>query len=344
MAMNKSSPLIWALVDDRAGNTSQVLGVAEALESPFTIKNIRYDKFGRIPNWIKGRSLIGLTEESKKEICAPWPDVVISIARKMESVAVYIKKQSPQTKIIHIQRPYLPFYNFDVIAMPEHDLKGTGESRKPKSRGNWLACPFTKKLDTKFVVTPGAPNRITNAKLEEAQKYWEPKFANLPHPRIAVLVGGTNKLNKFTAEHANDLADKVNKLVADSGGGSLMVTTSRRTPPEAIAILKEKLSSPKFFYDFRDGGENPYVGMLACSDVIIPSGDSVSMCSESCTTGKPVYIYSPQGLTSHKHDVFQQTMFAKNYARPLGSKWENWSYPPLSDSKTIADFIKENCC
>ncbi len=179
--MTANAPLIWALVDDRAGNTSQVLGVAEALDMPFTIKNIRYNKFGRIPNFIKGRSLVGLTDQSKAEICAPWPDVVISIARKMESVALYIKKQSPSTKLVHIQRPYLPFYNFDVLAMPEHDLHGEGENRRPKSRGHRLVNPFTKKrLATKFVITPGAPNRITTQKLSDAREKWEPIFKDLP--------------------------------------------------------------------------------------------------------------------------------------------------------------------
>jgi mitochondrial fission protein ELM1 len=232
---------------------------------------------------------------------------------------------------VHIQKPDLPFHHFDVIAMPQHDIKCAGDTYTPKG------IP-------KFIITLGAPNRITEKILLEAAIKWQSKFEHLPHPRIAVLVGGDNKLNKFTNDHACDLADKVNKLLQELGGGSLLVTTSRRTPPESINILKETLATPKFFYDFRDGGENPYTGILACADVIIPSGDSVSMCSESCTTGKPVYIYSPKGLTSKKHDRFLQAMLAKGYAGSLGNNQENPLYTPLSDAKTIADFIKENCC
>lgn len=335
--MTEKTPLIWALVDGRPGNNSQILGVCEALGVPFVIKNIHYNKLGRIPNIFKGKTLLGITKAAKKEICPPWPDIVISVARKMESTALYIKKHSPKTKLVHIQKPDLPFHHFDIIAMPEHDLKGDGGNRKPESF-------FKGEHGSKIIITPGAPNRITEKLLLEAKEKWETKFGDLLHPRIAVLVGGDNKLNKFTDAHAEDLADKVNKLLEESGGGSLMVTTSRRTPPEAINILKEKLSSPKFFYDFRDGGENPYTGLLACADVIIPSGDSVSMCSESCTTGKPVYIYSPKGLTSKKHDRFIETIIAKGYARALGASRETWSYTPLDDSKAIADFIRANCC
>ena len=41
---------IWVLADDRVGNVSQCLGVAEALGLPYEIKTIRYDRLGALPN------------------------------------------------------------------------------------------------------------------------------------------------------------------------------------------------------------------------------------------------------------------------------------------------------
>ena len=68
---------VWLLTDDRAGNINQILGVAEALEYPYERKDIRYDKMIKLPNFLRGASLIGLDEESKKQIVPEWPDIVI---------------------------------------------------------------------------------------------------------------------------------------------------------------------------------------------------------------------------------------------------------------------------
>jgi len=36
--------------------------------------------------------------------------------------------------------------------------------------------------------------------------------------------------------------------------------------------------------------ENPYLGLLSLADAIVVTSDSVSMISEACFTGKPVYV------------------------------------------------------
>lgn len=321
--------LIWALVDDRAGNTSQVLGVAEALNMNFAIKNIRYNYLGRISNRIKGKSLLGLTKESKQELKAPWPDVVISIASKMESTALYIKKQHPETKLVHIQKPRLPIKNFDLVTTPEHDFV--------TKTGNKLPIPAN------VLTTLGAPNRINSTVLKQGQEKWHQNFTHLAKPLIAVLVGGSTSRAAYTIEHAQILIDQANAL-ANKSGGSLLVTTSRRTPLNAIKLFKQNFKEPKYFYDANEGGNNPYAGLLACADIIIASGDSVSMCSEACSTGKPVYIYSPESLTIPKYRYFHQKLIAGNYARMLGNEWHGESYKPLGDAAIIADYIKKNYC
>ena len=320
--MQGKTPKIWVLVDDRIGNTSQVMGVAEALDLPFEIKNIEYTCFGRLPSFIKNGSTVGLAEGTKRALVAPWPDVVISVARRMESATLYIKRNSPSTKIVHIQNPESPLEKFDLVAAPAHDFKkGTVV---PKN----------------VLLTVGAPNRVNSKKLEEGRARWEAEFADLPHPRIAVLLGGDTKRKKFTLEHAAEIAEKTNKLLEDAGGGSLLVTTSRRTPVEVIDFLKEKFKEPKYFYDYRDGGDNPYNGLLACADAIVATGDSVSMCSEACTSGKPAYLYYPESLVSKKHSFCQENLVAKGYARALGDKWGEWKYTPLADAKTVAEYIR----
>ena len=41
---------VWLLADDRAGNVSQILGVANSLNAAVTKKDIRYNRFVQL-NW-----------------------------------------------------------------------------------------------------------------------------------------------------------------------------------------------------------------------------------------------------------------------------------------------------
>ena len=70
-----------------------------------------------------------------------------------------------------------------------------------------------------------------------------------------------------------------------------MITTSKRTPPAAVDALFRAVSRPAYRHRWSEDGENPYAGLLAVSDELVVTGDSASMLSEACVTGKPVYIY-----------------------------------------------------
>src|SRR6185369_4221368 len=77
-------------------------------------------------------------------------------------------------------------------------------------------------------------------------------------------------------------------------GGSLMVTTSRRTGDRLAEAIEDFLTAPVYFYDWKDEdveSKNPFFAFLGLADAVIATGDSISMCSEACATGKPVYIY-----------------------------------------------------
>ena len=55
--------------------------------------------------------------------------------------------------------------------------------------------------------------------------------------------------------------------------------------------MKERLNAPYYFYDWHisHGVDNPFYGFLGLADIVIATGDSISMCSEVRATGKPVY-------------------------------------------------------
>ena len=176
---------IWAILDNRRGSVGQAKGVIEALSNDFQIieKNIEYTKLSGLPNWLRGRSLIGLTAESKKLISAPFPDMVLSISRRTAPIARYIKKMSPNTKLIQLMHPgSTGFSEFDLVIVPEHD-----KNKKQTSNIHYIV---------------GCPHRITSQYLSEARIKWIDKFKDLPRPLTAVIVGGAIKKKPFTAENA----------------------------------------------------------------------------------------------------------------------------------------------
>jgi hypothetical protein len=75
-------------------------------------------------------------------------------------------------------------------------------------------------------------------------------------------------------------------------GGSLLVTTSPRTPPEVADVIGAGMPANGFFHRWVRGGQsNPYPAILSLADHFIVTGDSISMLTEVVRQGKPLAIY-----------------------------------------------------
>jgi hypothetical protein len=106
-----------------------------------------------------------------------------------------------------------------------------------------------------------------------------------------VLVGGSSPPYRLDAAVARRLAAAADAH-ARATGGSLLVTTSARTPPDAAAALFAALTTPSYPHRWEASApDNPYLAFLALADDIIVTGDSASMLTEACATGKPVALF-----------------------------------------------------
>ena len=317
---------IWALLDNRRGSVGQAMGVIGALNDDFKVieKKIDYTKLSGLPNWLRGRTLIGLTAESKKQISAPYPDMVLSISRRTAPIARYIKKQSPQTKLIQLMHPgNAGLDEFDLVIVPEHD-KGKKQT-----------------ANVRYIV--GCPHRVTAQYLKEARDKWAEKFADLPKPLTAVIVGGAIKKKPFSAENAKALGEAIKEL-KQKIGGSILITTSRRTGEEAQNIIMNEIKGiPQFTFLWGDTAENPYSGFLACADNIVVTADSVSMCCEATGTGKPIYLFTGKDWLTPKHQRFAKSLIATKCAVLLEDK-EAANFVPqnsLNAAKEVAELIEK---
>jgi len=318
------SPSVWLLIDDRAGNRSQCLGVGEALGLRYEIRDLEYTAAAELPNFVMGKTFGGLTSSSRINLVPPWPDIIIAAGRRCSPVARHIKDMNDgRTFLVQIMYPGdTGLDEFDLVCTPRHDSIPDG--------GNIL------QID-------GAPHRVTARRLEHAAEDWRGRLETLPEPRIALIVGGSTKRRTFTEDMARELGRAANTL-AKAAGGALMVTTSRRSDDTADALIGQ-IDVPKDEYKWGSDGENPYLGYLALADGVIVTGDSVSMCAEACATPGPVWIYAPKRLTVHKHGLFHKHLYATGCARPLdvdgGAAFERWSHPTLNAANDIAAEIRK---
>lgn len=280
-------PLVWLLMGDRAGDNSQVVGLGEALGWPLVQKHFVYTAYEKLVNLPFGAHLLGVDRARSDAVEAPWPDLVISAGRKNEPIARFVRaKAKAETgktvRLIHCGRPWAKPATWDLVVT-------TPQYRLPQD-------PNILHNDTPL-------HRVSRARLDEAARAWEARVAHLPRPRIAVLAGGNSGPYPFDRASGARLASKLEELVADVGG-SLLVTTSARTLDETTQALFDGIRSPSIRYRWqKNDPDNPFFAFLGLADRVVVTADSVSMMTEACATGRPVYLYDTgEGRTSMKRN------------------------------------------
>ena len=259
-------PRVWGLLGHRRGDNQQVIALCSALSWPFELKQLHYGWASHVPNVLRRALPLGIRVDPQTPIQPPWPDLVIAVGRRSVPMALRIRAATAdRCRLVQLGRPFAPFGWFDLIVT-------TPQYRLPAA-ANVLEIPLP------FGTAVAAPAAGLAASI-----------ADLPRPRIAVLVGGPTREVGFAAAQARQLAALVNELVA-AERGSLLVTTSPRTTPAIIEELRACLRQPNEIHVWSVGSPNPYGSYLATADSIVVTGDSVSMLADACRTGAPVRVF-----------------------------------------------------
>lgn len=310
----------WVLTDGTIGMENQGVAVAEALGLPFVTKRVRRrGPWRHLPTGVQIHldppTLLAAIDPAGDRLDAPYPRVLISIGRHSVPLALAVRTMARGgTFALHIQDPKVLPRHFDLVAAPAHDgLTGAN-----------------------VMTTLGAPHRVTPARCAAEAAAFAADIADLPHPRVAVLVGGSSKAFRLTPPLAATMAEALARL-ARASGGSLLVTPSRRTGADNIAELGAGLRGiPHRIWDGTSA--NPYFGYLGLADVIVVTGDSVNMVTEAAGTGKPVYVYPLPG-SSRRLDRFHAAMRTAGATRLFDGTLASWSYPPINDTEKIASAV-----
>ncbi|HEX2930066.1 MAG TPA: mitochondrial fission ELM1 family protein [Candidatus Binatia bacterium] len=265
-------PKVWVLLGDKPGGNGQLTSLADALEWPYETKQLRYNLLSRCPNLFLGASILSVDRCQSSSLEAPWPDLVLAASRRSAPVARWIKKQSGgRARLVHLIHTQAPLHLFDlVITAPQYRLP----------------------LRPNVLYNTAPLNRPAPDRLAAAASHWQVRLGNLPRPYTALLVGGNSSVYELDPVTATKLARQASAQVRKVGG-SLLVSTSPRTPASVVEAVFAALDCPAHCYRWRPNDtDNPYLAYLALADSFIVTVDSASQVVEACVTNKPVYVFS----------------------------------------------------
>ncbi len=306
------SPAIWVLADPRAGTAAQALGIAERLGEPFRTLPLAWSPMARLP--FPFATLAGLTAESRAGFVPPWPRLAISAGRRSGPVALWLGQRGVRT--VHCMR-CAGAAGLDLNVIGRHDLPAARLTGAPN------VFPIL-----------GAAHRISPARLAAARAEWA-ALADLPSPRVALLVGGPVRSEGLDPGVARALGARVAGFA-----GSVLATASRRTGGPATEALAASLSAvPHRLHRWGSEGPNPLLGFMAWAEVLVVTGDSVSMLSEALLTPAPIFI-APLGGEGRRHLALHDSLYAAGQARPLSAAPAPFARGPLDETARIAAEVR----
>lgn len=166
------------------------------------------------------------------------------------------------------------------------------------------------KLRENIFVTETALSRTSEKILQdEGRKLFKDFNLRNGNKKIGLLVGGDTESVKFSKRMLEQLLGELKRYSVDTAS-DVLATSSRRTPAWADELLKASLKGDEhcpllvIANEVNRSGVVP--GILGLSDVLVVSGESVSMVSEAIASGKPVIVFMPSenAKMKSKHEEF----------------------------------------
>ena len=306
---------IWALSDGHAGNVRQATALASALAGGAHVDQVVLQPSLPARTFAPHR-YPGLARPFGGEFAIrALPAIAIGCGRQAALATRLLRERG--SRAVQILDPRIDPAHWDVVIAPEHDrLHGAN-----------------------VISTLGSVHPVDDAWLARARAQFA-AFAELPQPRTALLLGGSSRHVRFDRMAFEVLAAKLEAALARDGG-SVLVTTSRRTPRELRDALRRRyVETPGLTWLGEDDGPNPYAGLLAWADRIVCSPDSVNMVSEACATPVPVFVFDPQRAAGRVR-VFLDRLLQRGRIRAMDATLAAFDVEPLRETARVAEAVRQ---
>ena len=309
----------WVITDGAAGNERQALALAQALNAPARVLTLPL----RAPwSWAAPRELPGgrlaLAPRDREVFAPPWPRLAIGCGRSAALLTRLLRELSARECFAaQILDPRIGTTHWDAVIAPRHDaLQG----------GN-------------VIETLGSLNPVDDAWLANGREAFA-DLEHLPRPRIALLLGGPRRGIAFDEAFTHALIAGLAQRLQHEGG-SVLATTSRRTPPAFARQLREALARfPGVFWNSENDGPNPYPGLLGWADRIVATPDSVNLLSEAAAVGMPLHTLNLAPLPD-KLARFHGALRERGSLHDLDAEIAALKVAPLRETMQVAARLRE---
>ncbi|KAI5674389.1 hypothetical protein M9H77_14753 [Catharanthus roseus] len=281
---------------------------------------------------------LNIAKVARESFYKDGPTLVVASGRDTISVASSIKRLAPEyVFLVQIQHPRSRLGRFDLVITPRHDyypLTPEGQQEVPWFFRWWITP--RKPPNRSVVLTLGALHQADSIALLSAASAWHDVLAPLPKPLLVVNIGGPTRHCRYGVDLAKELAGSLQSVLP--GCGSLRLSFSRRTPKQVKDVIVTELGNDPKVHIWHGKGSNPHMGHLAWADAFVITADSISMLSEACSTGKPVYVIGTERCR-WKFIDFHKSLQDRGAVRPFTGREdisERWNYCPLNDNEEAA--------
>jgi len=313
---NEHVPAPWTLADDRAGNVRQALALAGALghgaSRHWSLQARRPWRWVAPRRWPLSSRAFGA--DFAHALQYP-PAFAIGCGRRAALATRLLRERG--SKVVQILDPRIDTRHWDLVLAPEHDgLHGDN-----------------------VVPLLGSLHPVDDAWLAQGRGDF-PMLAQLPRPRVALLVGGASPHWAVADDAFGAMLEAVAASV-HAQGGSLLATASRRTPGAWRDALRAAVAQgPGVCWLDAGDGANPYPGLLGWADRIVASADSVNMLSEACATFAPVFVLGGERLKSRPRG-FLERLRELGRIRDVDPGLEPFAVQALRETARVAAIVRE---
>ena len=288
------------------------------------------------------------------------PDIVITCGASVAPINYIISRENLAKSIVIMRPSILSTRRFDLVIMNRHDRPEGRGLASDRTEGHGL--PSVRQSHSQshrpprrknVTVIEGALNLINEDYLKGQGERIKSHLKINKELVLGVLVGGDTKVFHLSKDLMQEIARQI-KLSLEKLDAELLITTSRRTSGVVESLLKEEFLNYhccKLLIIANEKNIPEAVGgILASSEIIITSPESISMISEAVNSSKYVLVFNSPNL-SKKHRRFLN-YFAKNKyiylvnAYDLAGKIEEiWLNRPkihtLGDNLLVTEAIKK---
>lgn len=321
----KSTPRrnIIVLSDGKAGHLNQSLAVAHQIRrarmtqgyamehTSISVVNVEYkNKFFRMllalaapfASWrCHGRMFfmrLCLKRRSYEDLMKTYAEFIVSCGSSLAGVNIFMKKENNARNVV-IMKPGMLCCSkkFDFMIVPKHD--------NMRARKN-------------VVVTSLAPNLVDDNALKTAGGALKNTVSIEKEKVVGLLIGGDNPEFRLSSSLLRKVLADILKS-CESNDAELLVTTSRRTSKYQEAVIKSALHDQArcklLVIANENNPEGTLAGILALSNVVVVSGESISMVSEAVSSGRKTVVFSLEKKKGSmtKHECILENLSRERY-------------------------------